>query len=478
MPFSIFPIHIYKCVLFLLLASLFITFIYRAAYFDEAWFAEESFWLIRDGQVRSELFRGYNGWENGLYVFHKLFIYAGALVMSITGISVASSKLVSIFFGLLGGYFVWKYGQNRSQEQQWLSIVLYFGCGTLIRYISVNRPEAMCMTLGFASYLVLDPPGPSSRPKPFIAGVLAGLAALTHLNGIIYLLAGTGWLYLKTGWRSTSIFAIAGALTLSLYGLDAFLDGNLSMLVKQFLHDPATQQSLHLSDKLSVMADYHRIFFYGQNEIALTVLAILCGLAFRRSITITQPIFLYTVLLIGSFWLLTKSVTDIYFLLFVPWLAILTAHWLKTYLPAQPTWQKNTARILLILYGLIAAIQFGTVLIENKNALDTEAHNALLANHMPNKNTKVIAPIEFFFGQMDNYKILGLTYFYLFEREKGVIPLDTFFRQADQAQVEYIISDHRLNASYDIPIKAPARIGAYQRIFQDSWNTIYARQHR
>ncbi|QDK82205.1 glycosyltransferase family 39 protein [Spirosoma sp. KCTC 42546] len=478
MPFILYPIRIYRSILFLFLALLFITFSYRASYFDEAWFAEQSFWFIRDGQVRSELFRGYNGWETSLYVFHKLFVYAGALVMSITGISVASSKLVSIFFGLLGGYLVWQHGQKSSREQQWLSVLLYFGCGTLIRYISVNRPEAMCMTLGFASYLCLDPPHASSRPKPILAGILASLAALTHLNGLIYLLAGASWLYLKTGWRPTSRFAIVGALTLSLYGLDAFLDGNLAMLVKQFLYDPATQQNLHLSDKLSVLADYHRIFFYGQNEIALTALAILCGIAFRHYLNLTQPIFLYTLLLIGSFWLLTKSITDIYFLLFIPWLAILTAHWLTSYLPAQPIWQKKAARILLILYGLIAGLQFVNVLTENKNALHTEAHNALLANHMPNKHAKVIAPLEFFFGQMDNYKILGLTYFYLLEREKGKIPLDTFFRQADQARVEYIISDHRLNASYDIPIHAPARIGVYQRIFQDSWNTIYARQHR
>lgn len=126
----------------------------------------------------------------------------------------------------------------------------------------------------------------------------------------------------------------------------------------------------------------------------------------------------------------------------------------------------------------MAGLQFVSVLTENKNVLHTEAHNTLLANHMPNKHANVIAPLEFFFSQMDNYKILGLTYFYLLEREKGPIPLDTFFHQADQARVEYIISDHRLNASYDIPTDAPARISVYQRIFQDSWNTIYARQRR
>ncbi len=474
MPVVLFSSRTYYGCLFLLLVALFSTFISRAEYFDEAWFAEQSFWFIRDGQVRSELFRGYNGWENGLYVFHKLFVYAGALTMYLTGFSVASSKLVSIFFGLLGGCLVGYYSRNASREQQWLSVLLYFGCGTLIRYISVNRPETMCMTLGLASYLALDTQD-SSRHKPFVAGLLAGLSALTHLNGLIYLVAGASWLLLRTDWRSTLWFSIAGGVTVSLYGLDAWFDGNLAVLIKQFLGDPATQQNLHFNDKLSVLADYHQLFFYGQNETALTVLVLLCGIAFRRYITLTDPVLLYTLLLIVSFWLLTKSITDIYFLLVLPWFAILTAIWFIRYLPCQPVWQRKTARVLLALYCLIAVVQFINVIDENRTALNTEAHNALLARHMPRKQTNVIAPIEFFFGQMDNYKILGMTYFHLLEREKGPIPLNTFFKQAEQANVSYIISDHRLNASYDIPVNAPAQIGAYRRVFQDSWNTIYAR---
>jgi hypothetical protein len=160
----------------------------------------------------------------------------------------------------------------------------------------------------------------------------------------------------------------------------------------------------------------------------------------------------------------------------VPWLAILGAGWLVNYLPIQPVWQKRASQVLLIVYCLIASIQFVFVVTENRNTADTELHNSLLASYMPHKQTKIIAPIEFFFGQMDNYKILGLTYFHLLEREKGPIPLEAFFRQAARDNIEYIVSDHRLNASYDIPVNAPAKIGEYRRVFQDNLNTIYVRQ--
>lgn len=477
MPPTLFAVRSYSAIVCLFLITLLITFVHRAAYFDEAWFAEQSFWLIKEGRVRSELFRGYNGWENGIYVFHKLFIHAGALVMRVTGISVATSKIVSIFFGLLGGFLVWFHGQSASREQRWLSLLLYIGCGSLIRYISVNRPETMCMTLGFVSYLALDPPG-TSRPKPVLAGLFSGLSALTHLNGLIYLVAGISWLLVKMGWRSTIGFCVAGALALSLYGLDALLNGDVDMLIRQFINDPATQQNLSLGEKFTLLADYHHIFFHSQNEAALSVLVLISAILCRKRITLLQPVLLYTLLLIVSFWLLTKSNTDIYFLLFMPWLAILAASWLTMYMPTQAVWPRNIARVMLVLYCFVAVTQFVYVLRENRDSPDIEKHNALLARYMPAKHTPVIAPLEFFFGQMDNYRIRGLTYYQLLEREKGPIPLETFFQLANKSNVEYIVSDHRLDSSYDIPVNAPAEIGAYQRIFQDNRNTIYARKQK
>lgn len=475
MPFVLFPIRTYLVLLLLVLVGLFITFIHRAEYYDEAWFAEQSYWLIHTGQVKSELFRTYNGWDKGIYVFHKLFIYAGALIMSVTGVSVATNKLVSILFGLLGGYLVWLYGRSASREQQWLSVLLYAGCGTLIRFISVNRPETMCMAIGFASYLAIDPPN-GWRSKPMWAGILAGLSALTHLNGIIYLIAGVILLWLRSGWRPMLVFSVAGALTLSLYGLDALLDGQSGTLIDQFRNDPATQENFGLIAKLTVMADYHQIFFHSQNEAALSILVLLCAVLFWKQIGRKESLLVYTLLLIGSFWVLTKSSTDIYFLLFLPWLSLLAARWLITCLPHQPVWQKRLMQILLVGYLVVSAIQFREVIVENRTVPDTERHNALLAAHMPHKHTRVIAPLEFFFGQMETYQIWGLTYYLFLAKKRKSFTLNDFFQLAEQEQVEYIISDHRLNASYEIPINAPATIGVYHRIFQDEWNTIYAHQ--
>jgi hypothetical protein len=41
---------------------------------DNAWFAEESFWLLKVGYVKSAFFSGLLGWGNNYFLSHKFFI--------------------------------------------------------------------------------------------------------------------------------------------------------------------------------------------------------------------------------------------------------------------------------------------------------------------------------------------------------------------------------------------------------------------
>ena len=474
-PFFLFRLHIYQYILLALLGAICLTFYHRTAHFDDAWFAEQSYWLVKDGWVRSEFFRGYNNWEDRIYVFHKLFVYAGALLMGTTSFTLTYSKLLTPLFGCLTGFLIWYYGRQQPAEQRLLSVLLYFGCGTVIRYFFINRPEIMCMTLGFASFFFLERPA-EGRPKIVIAGIFAGLAALTHLNGLIYLMAGFGWSFIRLGWRSSIWFSIAGALTLSLYGLDALIDNNINKMVMQFLNDPATQSSLKLTDKLSVMLKYHQLFFHSHNEIPLTVLALLCILTFRGYLRLSQPIFLYLVLLICSFWLLSKSNFDFYYILFVPWLALLIAYCLINYLPNVTRGYQLAGKWLVIGFYIVSLFSVGKVLQENYTQVYIPSYNTQLAQHMPRQHTKIIAPISFFWGQHCNYKIHGLTYYHLIERRNGPISLPTFFNMAARDSIEYIVSDRLKNASYEIPLNAPEHIGGFKLVFRDQYTSIYGRQ--
>ncbi|QKZ11233.1 ArnT family glycosyltransferase [Spirosoma sp. KUDC1026] len=457
---------------FILFVALLLTCYHRTEHFDDAWFAEQSYWLVRDGWVRSELFRGLNGWEDRIYVFHKLFIYAGALVMKLFGFSLPASKLLTTFCALIAGYLIWVYNQRASKKQQLLALILYFGCGAIIRYFSINRPEIMCMLFGLGSYLALD--RPNNKPSNvLLAGCLAGLAALTHLNGIIYLVAGAGWLLVKTNWRAVIWFSLFGGLTLSIYGLDALADNQFNAMLDQFVNDPATQSNFKLIDKLYVMLNYHQLFFHSHGEVPLSVLVLLCVLIFRRALSLSQSVPLYLTLLIVAFWLLTKSNFDFYYILFVPWFVLLASQCLTVYLPDSPVWQQRAGTGVLIIYYGFALFSIGKVLEENYTTRYVPAYNNTLAQHMPDRQTKVIAPISFFFGQIENYRIHGLSYY---SAKHETASLEEFFRLAAQENAKYVVSDGYKTASYVIPLDVPDRIGTYQLIFRDDMTSIYERQ--
>ncbi|MFC5410091.1 ArnT family glycosyltransferase [Larkinella bovis] len=473
-----FSVRTYRFALLLLLGVILTTFYRRTAHFDDAWFAEQSYWLVRDGLVRSELFHGYNGWGDQIYVFHKLFIYTGALFMHIAGFSLAASKLLTILCGSVTGWLLWRYGRRNPPEQQWLSLLFYFGCGTIIRYFCVNRPEMMCMMLGFASYCALDSSSDEKpAPKVVLAGVFAGLAALTHLNGLIYLAAGAGWLLVRTGWRPTITFSIVGGLTFSFYGLDAFVDGNIDKMIVQFLNDPATQSGFNVLDKAMVMLNYHQLFFHSIHEVPLSALAVISLLLIRRRLYRWEPVSIYFTFLFSSFWLLSKSNFDFYYILFVPWLSLLTAGYLVNYKTYARLRQKRILKVSLVGYYLFALVSTSFVLHENYTKPYVEAYNEELARYMPQRQAKVLAPISFFFGQADRYQIQGLTSYFFYEERGEKIPLSSFFEQASRKGIQYIISDRLNEMSYHIPLNAPAKIGAFKRIYQDKFSCIYSRQH-
>ena len=383
MAVALFPIRVYQFLVLGLCTVLAVSFWGRAEYFDDAWFAEEAYWLLHTGHVRSELFRGLNGWENRLYIFHKLFIYTEARVFSrYWAFRWPSSKIIGVLFGLAGLIMVWRYPEKAAREQRWLAVLLYLGCGTLIRYACLNRPETMCMTLGFASFFALQRAN-TLRQQVVGAGVLAGLAALTHLNGLACMLAGAAFVLIRNGWRMAFLFGLVSSLVLSLFVADALYDNALPTLIMQFVRDPATKEGLTLLGKLRVMAGYHEQFFHSENEATLSVLVLLCLLVFRRHLRGRQPLLLYTGLLAGAFWFVSKGVADIYFLLFLPWLALLVAELAVQHLPQQPRWQQQTGRWLLVIYLLLAGVQVGKVIAENNRLPNTEAQNARLALFMP-----------------------------------------------------------------------------------------------
>ncbi len=462
------------------LAFLFaLTLPHRIEHFDDAWCTEQTYWLLKEGRVRSEMFWGINFWHERLYVFHKAFVYAQAPVLWALNFSVVGAKLTSLLFALAGLGLLLRYFRGQA-EAQLLAAALYLGCGTLMLFGFDNRPDTMAMAAGFASFLLLSRPRlPTGRLV--LAGVLAGVAVLAHLNGLIYLAAGFLWLLGQRQWRPALDFGLVGALTASLYLLDALLDGRLDRLVYQFVHYHSAASNHGWASKLAVMSQYHRTFFHSEGEAFLTalLLLLLLVLALRPATRpALSPALRYLLLLLALFWLLTKSNTAYYFLLFLPFIVVVIAEYAVAAAPRFVVWQRGAVLGLLGLYPLGAGLRAAALLRENHSYPDTATENARLARYMPRRGSIAIVPLDFFFNEISHYRLRTLTLYAMrnTEQYQDTLSVAGFFTLAAQDSAEYIVTDHRRrNFVFYVPRSAPGRIGAYTRVYRDAWHSVYQR---
>ncbi|WP_310398235.1 hypothetical protein [Hymenobacter sp.] len=474
--FVLFPKKTYWIVAGLLLVLFATTLYHRIAHFDDAWCTEQSYQLLKGGIVRSELFRGYNFWGEQMFVFHKAFVYAQVPVLAALGCSIWAARLVPMLFSVVGLLLLIRYFRGQV-EAQWLAAVLYIGCGCLWLFGVDNRPETMTLAFGFASFLLLQR-APRSTGTLAAAAVLAGLAGLTHLNGIIYLAAGASWLLFREGWSRALPFGLVGGIVTSLYALDAVLAGQLDRLLFQFGNDHAAQANFHWQAKLKVMASYDKLFFHSDGEVPLTVFVLaIVGAVLARALTrrlVLTASMQYLLWLLGAFWLLTKSMNVYYYLLFVPFFIAAAVDLLSRAWPHFTRTQRRAVVLVCCLYPLGGVARTRYLLLENATDGNVMAENALLATYMPQRGAKVIAPLDFFFGQMPHYRVRSLTYFALTNNEQ---PLPDFFAAAARDTVRYIVCDYRQwNQAYHIPRTAPVRIGPYERVYQGRWRGVYVRK--
>ncbi|MFC0181270.1 hypothetical protein ACFFJX_01235 [Pseudarcicella hirudinis] len=470
------PLLIFLSIFFPIL--LILTLYHRAEDFDDAWFAEQSYWLLKDGKVRSEFFSGLLGWENQIYVFHKLFVYTGAFLMTLFGESLYTSKSISlIFLGLLLlAFFLYFQSQPRWKFRFILALILLLSNVVIVEYSFINRPEMMLVTLGFLSYYFLE-------KRLFLAsGILAGLAVLTHLNGLIYLGAGFCLLLFQKEKKGLLLFAISGAIVSGFYFLDAFLNQDIPTLITQFRNDPATADAFSWRNKLKIMADYHQLFFFSEDEIILTATTILLVWRSWKQAFFSKysSLFLYTACLIIIFWIILKSNFAYYYLLFTPFFILIIVQILAD---ISDRTSIIISRVCLIVYFLIGIRGIFLIIQDDFSNPTLAEKNANLAKWMPRKNVRIIAPLDFFYEQIHHFRIHGTHYFKLLNQKnyQDKRSPEDFFAKAKADHVEYVIFEKKmvgdrslLQSTCLMPPIAPHRIASYIKVYEDKMNCLYA----
>lgn len=463
----------------LLLASTY----HRAIHTDDAWIGEFVYWANHDGYVRSELFRGLLHSEVYQEVYHKLFVWHSVLAVQWLGWSVYVLKSISLAYllGLLG--LSWHYLRYLPVADHRRAAGLYFALlltsSLVAEYCFLFRPETMLMFVGFCSWLALRRALLTGAVgAAALAGMFAGLAALTHLNGLIFIMAGGLLLLWRRRWAGMVVFGITAIIAFASYGLDMVRHHSWELFREQMFMHPAIDNGSHgIGGRILYLLNEHQRFFHSPKEIVLTLLLLLAAYVLyqrRPQALETRNLAIYFVLLVLSLDLIVQGKTSKYLLLYMPYMLLLIA------VAFDQLAQLPNRRLHLLAHGLLGlyvvanVIYTSLVIAENR---PQQAENDHLAQQLrPYWGGRVIAPVNFIFPAINHFQIQGATYYFMEAEESQRLgkPFNLFATAASEHIPLIILDEEALHELHlPTPTKAGQPFGAYHFAFQDYGHYVY-----
>lgn len=421
----------------------------RSLHIDEAILGEHAYWLAKVGKVKADMYTGIGvGWEEQLLVYHKLFIWAGAGIISLFGLSLTALRLLSLGFTALLIYLLYQYCRqflqpdSKSDQLVFLLSLLLLLCNPLFfTYSYMYRPEMMVASLGFGSFFALSVFLKNNRKKfLWLAAILAGLAALTHLNGLVYTGAGTLLLLHRRQALPAMVFALLASVVSAFYAIDLLTPDAWEQFILQFRGDPALEQeNLSVAGRIAKFLGEHKRYFHDFTTIPFSILFLLSLLLSIRFLWKEQrDLLLYLFFAALGLAAISQGHTTKYALLFLPFAALLIAAGFRRLLMYKPLW----GRLLLSLVLCYAGIQLYTVHGFYERKQDVPARNKAIARHIP-AGSKVYATASFFFNEVENYKLFSTQAYYLqvLRYHRLSWSKEDFFTHVNSLGSEYIVLD-------------------------------------
>ena len=422
---------------------------------DDPWFAEQAYWLAKDGVVRSGFFSTMLGYGTQQFAYHKLHIWIAALAIKIFGLSYLTLKFITlgffcVFLLVMRRYFyVFFGGQAKNHFVILLAFILINSLA--MELVFVYRPEMAIMCFGFIEFYFLRKSIESGVRYSLLAGVFAGLCTLMHLNGVIFMVAGGVLLLADKRIKLTLWFSLAAGVVASFYFIDV-LPNHWATYWMQFRHDPAIPQGQFSVGTLvgRLFFEYNRFFGHGyESGYSLLVLAVI--IANYKSIwrqTELRHALIYFIALSVTLAAISPGKNHFHLLFGMPYIGILVA---------STVWQAlnqnlgNARRRTLVGFSLLyilANIPHALAIIND----GTQGHhlveeNAELMQHFHmQRGDKVLAPLDFIFNGIEQVDIQGTNAFFT-RSERGYIPQTTeyFFKEAAANHRKFIlIFDYQL----------------------------------
>jgi len=431
----------------------------RYFYIDDCWHGEEAFWLASEGKVKTKTMEGILGFEESTMVYHKLNIILGAGVIKVFGWSAFNLKMFTFLVYLLFFYLLYRFlrifSNNYPDKNYYLFSVLLIFTSPLMIYLSFTyRPEILVMLLGFASYFSLEEYFSSDKKKPLlISGIFGGLAFFTHLQGMIFPIAGFILLLFHRRFKGLVLFSVASVLSCSLYTFDLWQGNNFEIFVYQITNWPTLELGQTYFDnsilnfvgkKFNNLLNEHQRFFWSEKVVVFSVMFIFSLIyKFRLLITQYRSLLIYTLTLIIALSLTGSHIAERFLIYYLPFMALIVSIALVSLLN---TTRHYFAKLLFVLL-IIAQFGFGAYRftdIFSRNADFPAIHQEVLGI-IPDKDPKILAPDEFVFNEIENYSLLSyhaLKYYQ--DMAHTDFGQEIILKRAEEIGTDYIVLDQAI----------------------------------
>jgi hypothetical protein len=388
---------------------------------DDAWLGEHAYWQAKLGFVKSELMHGITHQEDRFLLGHKLLSLQGALMIRLFGFSLVVLKSVSLAYLLLFLLlFYWHaFRKLLSPPEFWFTVLILLVNAQLFDYAFVFRPETMLMAYGFLSYVCLDKALSSPRGGTgwiALAGVASGLCVSSHLNGVIFVIAGFLLLVVNRRFLPALLFGLSAIPSAAVYFYDFTSRYNLHFWLYQLHETPAferPQGGSSLWYYLVNLATEQQRYFHSPLEISLTLLVIIPALVTFRSLLKHRNLLRYTLFLILTLGIFSVHKTSKYLIPVLPYLALIITISFRYFADLVSNKKRRVAGIsnhLLagVVLGVLAFYLVVNTFLDTQLAFhkyDPGANHALVEKyiHADTDTCRIIAPMTFIFNEITDF---------------------------------------------------------------------------
>lgn len=434
-------------------------------YIDDCWHGEEAYWLAKDGVAKTKTMEGILGFENRIMVYHKLNIIFGAVIIKLFGWSVYYLKMFTFLVYML--FFLVLYRFHKLFQEQYntriftLSVFAIFVSPLMIYLSFTYRPEILVMFFGFLSYYFLERYTSSNSYKWVVfSGISAGLAFFTHLNAMIFPIAGVILLLFNKQYKASVFFSIAAVCTCMLYTFDLWQGNNFQLFEYQINNWPSLELGKTYFDhnvfnlilkKLSNLLNEDQRFFWSE-KVSMFSLLFFFSIIYKFKLLRTQyrSLLIYTITLILALSITGSHVAERYLLYYYPFMALIIAIALDSLLSS--TKKLYAIKIFYILLFGAQLFFVGMQLADTyKNNADFPKIYHEVLSKIPDKDPKILGPDQLVFNEIENHRLLSYhAWKYYQERFPEMLDQTAILKRAVDLHVDYIVLDYFIthDASY------------------------------